>query len=51
MLLKIVWRNPLPLTNIYNRIEKVASDKRGAVYQVLNDELREEFELITGGHA
>lgn len=51
MLLTIVWRNPLPLTNIENSVQRVTSDNRGAVYAVWNQELTERFELITCGQA
>jgi hypothetical protein len=46
MELKIVWRNPLPLTRTKRTLERIRSDRFGALYAVTNPDLTQQFELI-----
>ena len=48
MKLEIVWRNPVQVTRVERKLQKVSSDEFGAVYSVTNPELIQEFELIQG---
>ncbi len=48
MTLEIVWRNPVPLSRIENKVQRVRSDEFGAVYVVTSPDLAQEFELIPG---
>jgi len=44
--LEIVWRNPLPLARSEHKVQRIKSDKSGAVYAVTNPDFTKEFELI-----
>jgi hypothetical protein len=46
MALKIVWRNPLLLKRTKRTLERVRSDRFGALYLVTNPDLTQQFELI-----
>ena len=48
MALKIVWRNPLPLSGTERGLQRIRSDQFGAVYAVTGPDLTREFEVILG---
>lgn len=48
MTLKIVWRNPLPLTKVERTLQRIRSDQFGAVYVVTTPDLTEEYEVTLG---
>jgi len=48
MKLEIVWRNPVQVTKVEHKLQKVSSDEFGAIYSVTNPDLTQEFELIQG---
>jgi hypothetical protein len=46
--LKIVWRNPLPLTRTKRTLQRIRKDQFGAVYVVTAPDLTQEYEVILG---
>jgi hypothetical protein len=48
MELKIVWRNPLPLTTAKRTLQRIRGNQFGAVYAVSALDLRQEFEVLQG---
>jgi hypothetical protein len=48
MELKVVWRNPLPLVRTKRTLQRIRSDRFGAVYAVTAPDLTREYEVILG---
>jgi len=51
MTLEIVWRNPVPLRKMKNRVELIVVDEFGALYSAIDADGKTAFEVILGGAA
>lgn len=49
--LAIVWRNPLPLTRIESKVQRLLDRQAGASYIIFRVESAQEFELLLSGAA
>jgi hypothetical protein len=48
VVLKVAWKNPLPLIRTKPRLQRISSDQFGTVYAVTVQDFTREFKVLPG---